>query len=115
MKVTVRHRDKTMQVDGLPCGIPGLAIVRQVDPADRLDIIHVRSGLALGLFRDASPEAVLAASQEVGVLADWTVAGTALQPDEGLAGQVREIVRRWGGSVNGPVLTGATDIAGVTA
>lgn len=114
MKVTVRWHGVPAEVEGLPCGIPGLAITRWIPPDESLSIIHVRSGHAVAFFYGASPEAVLAAAEEIGTLADWTVSGTCLQGMKRLALKTAEIAWRWGGEVSGRARP-ATDLAGAAS
>ena len=114
-KVAVRWSGKTIKVGGLPCGVPGLAIVLRPS-GEGLGIVHVRSGAFIGLFAaSVSPEAVLAAAQEIAHLADWTVPGTVLQSTPGLADDAYMVVLRWGGNMRGGGAPAATDITEVSA
>lgn len=60
-----------MEVPGLPCGVPGLAITRAVDNPSVLVITHVRSGCGVAAFRHGDPEAALACALDLAGVADW--------------------------------------------
>lgn len=74
---TVREGPAVVPVDGLPCGVPGLAITRAPETIG-YTITHVRSGCAVLWFPDTDPEGVLAAAFELGQVADWTLTGADL-------------------------------------
>lgn len=113
MKVTVRWRDETAETEGLHCGVPGLVITHPVIRANcGLHIMHERSGCVIGRFLDDDPETVLAAAQELGMLADWVVSGTELQGSHDLARKTLQVMRRWGGDVPHGRIGPRTDIGG---
>jgi hypothetical protein len=93
-------------VDGLPCGVPGLAITRATARTDSdvvigYTITHTRSGLSAGFFPDTDPEAVLAAALELGPLTDWTRPGNEVIADEEAGFRARAIVASYGGILTG--------------
>jgi hypothetical protein len=82
-------------VDGLPCGVPGLAITRTPHAGDGYVITHVRSGNGVLWFPDTDPEGVLAAAQELAPLADWTISGAALTAIRGLGSRTWAVGSRY--------------------
>ncbi len=97
---TVREGPAVVPVDGLPCGVPGLAITRALTtgPDDGgYSITHVRSGCAVLWFPDTDPEGILAAALELAPLTDWTESGTEVVAGKpGLGRRVRAIGDAYG-------------------
>jgi hypothetical protein len=89
------------QIDGYPTGIPGLLIVPpQPDtPGARFTVVHARSGCRVA-SKFESPEAALAAANQLAEMAVWTKTGTemreyVLQPGWGRS--LLDIAARFGG------------------
>jgi hypothetical protein len=99
MKVLVRSTVEgpaVVPVEGWPCGVPGLAITETTGEMTGYSITHVRSGTCVLWFPDTDPEGVLAAAQEVGLLADWTRSGADLLADPFLGRRVCAVGHRFG-------------------
>jgi hypothetical protein len=97
-RIRARRFGEIVDAEAWPCGVPGLVIA---NAGSGLEIIHTRSGTCVGKFGDADPEAVLAAAQGIGCLADWTLPGTELRHEPGLGLAVEEVLNRWDGSARG--------------
>ena len=90
MKILIRSTREgpaVVPVDGLPCGVPGLAITRAPATSGYV-ITHLRSGNGVLWFPETDPEGVLACAQKLAPLADWTVSGEALVRSKGLGSRV---------------------------
>jgi hypothetical protein len=87
---TVQPGPSVIPMDGLPCGVPGLAITRAMGTAG-FAITHVRSGCAVLWFPDTDPEGILAAALELASLTDWTQSGTEVLAKPGLSRRVRAV------------------------
>jgi hypothetical protein len=92
--IVVRIVGGISETPGLPCGVPGLAIVPAVGAPDIPVIVHVRSGLAIAGFPSGGPEAALACAQALGGLADWNETAGELRP---VVDSAEELIARWGG------------------
>lgn len=105
--IQVKHvSGRLVTVDAFPCGVAGLAIHAAVPPATGWVITHVRAGLLVGWFPDADPEAVLAAAQALGDLADWSLPADDVA-DDATQAEVEDALERWGGTVTAPGSTRA--------
>jgi hypothetical protein len=104
VKILVRPVDPgpaIVPVDGLPCGVPGLAITR-VPSRESWSITHVRSGCSAGFFEPGTdPEAILAAAQELGAITDWTLPASEVVANRETGYQARDIVESYGGILVG--------------
>lgn len=103
-------------VDAVPCGVPGLAINADHGTPATWVITHIRSGLAVAYFPAVSPEAVLAAAQALGTLADWTMSAEDVA-DHITLGDVLDTVKPWGGEWHRVITPGdrAADVPAVTS
>lgn len=90
------------ELEGYPTGVPGLVVSEHPadDLAEGFTVVHLRSGaLIAGMF--PSPEAALAAAQDLGRLnVDWTKTAADMQPygkDLAFLDRLHEIAERYDG------------------
>lgn len=110
-RIRIRQGGEITEAEAWPCGVTGLAIARRAN-REGVEIVHVRSGTCVGYFPDAGPEAALAAAQEIGMLADWTLGGSQLRAMPGLDLETDRVLSRWGGTARGGPAPQPVDLPG---